>query len=135
MTDATGATVYTSGAIDDQHNVDPEAYFYRSLPTDREGQLVWRHDLFNQTGEASRNVVGPSESDLNEYEFSVPYWAAGPLSISAVLRYRKLNTRYARWALKDDYQKLPVVDMARDFLQLPVRERIEAYQANPIDDI
>jgi len=36
-----------------------------------------------------------------------------------VLRYRKFNPRHARWALKEKYQKLPIIDVARDSVQLP----------------
>ncbi len=44
---------------------------------------------------------------------------------SAVLRYRKLNIKYARWALQDDAIDLPIVDMARDAISIPVRYNAE----------
>lgn len=126
VTDAEGNLVFESGSLDKQLFVDPEAYFYRSLPVDRHGQLVWKHDLFNMVGEVSRNVVKAGESDVVIYQFVVPSWSKGPLSISSSLLYRKLNQRYAKWALGDNYIDLPITEMARAFLSVPVRDREEA---------
>jgi hypothetical protein len=122
VVDATGAAVYTSGAIDEGH-VDPEAYFFRSLPVDRRGKLVWRHDLFNMVGESFRRVIKAGQTDVVAYAFEVPSWAKSPLSITAALFYRKLNERYARWALGDAYVPIPAVNMAWDSLQVPLEVR------------
>jgi len=46
-----------------------------------------------------------------------------PLTITAVLKYRKFNQRYAKWALGDKYRELPIVDVARHSLLVPVREQ------------
>lgn len=127
--DAEGNTIYHSGAMDEYGNVDENAYYYRSLPIDRKGQLVWRHDLFNQVGEVARNVVKAGKSDVVDFSFRVPDWAKGPLQVSAVLRYRKLNERYARWAMAGDYVPIPVIDMARAHISLPVRDQKEILSA------
>jgi len=60
-----------------------------------------------------------------EYTFPIPYWAKSPLTASAVLRYRKLNIKYARWTLQDDTIDLPIVDMARDAISIPVQYKAE----------
>lgn len=128
--DAEGQEVFVSGAIDDEHFLDPKAYNYRSLPVDRHGQIVWRHDLFNMVGKASVNVVKAGESDVIDYQFKVPYWAKSPLSITAQIRYRKFNTRYAQWALQEEYVPLPIVDLDRAFLNIPVRDKLETIDNN-----
>ena len=127
VNDADGRIIFESGAVDEQQNVDPKAYFYRSIPVDRNGQAVWRHDLFNMIGDSYTNIVKSGGSDVVEYRFSVPYWAKGPLTASALLRYRKFNNRYARWVTGSDTPNLPIVDMARSAIQIPVRMRPEAY--------
>lgn len=127
VVDSDGTTVFESGDVDDQDFLDESAYQYRSLPTDRKGEIVWRHDLFNMVGKASVNVIKAGESDLVKYEFFLPYWIKGPISITAQVRYRKFNTRYARWALQEQYQSLPITDLARAFLQVPIREKVEAF--------
>lgn len=59
---AEGQTVYDSGLVDKDNCVDPTAYFYRALAVDRNGALVWRHDLFNMVGESFRRVIKPKNS-------------------------------------------------------------------------
>ena len=103
--------------------VDPEAYFYRSQPIDRSGNQIWQHDLFNRVGETYKNVIAAGESDVVSYNFSVPAWAQSPITITAVLKYRKFNQRYAKWALKEKYRELPIVDIARHSLLVSVREQ------------
>lgn len=123
--DAQGKLVHASGLVDASNAVDPEAYFYRSLPVDRKGQLVWKHDLFNMVGESFRRVIKAGESDIVYNSFVVPAWAKSPLTVTATLKYRKLNDRYARWALKDQYLEIPIIDMAWDSLHIPIKIRKE----------
>jgi hypothetical protein len=126
VVDAQNRVVFESGAIGSDGNVDPQAHFYRTLAINREGKHVWQHDLFNMVGDSYRKVIPSGGSDVVPYEFAVPSWAKGPLTVSAVVRYRKFNNRYARWALKDPTIKLPITDVARDTLLLPLRTRKEA---------
>lgn len=119
--DATGAAIYESGAVGADGAVDPKAVFFKGTATDRFGKEVWRHDLFNMTGESYRRVVKAGASDLARYEFTVPGWATPPLQMTATVQYRKLNNKYARWALADDYIELPVIDVARTTRLVPLR--------------
>ena len=96
-----------------------------ALPVDRNGGLVWKHDLFNMVGESFRRVVKAGESDIVQYSFAIPAWAKSPLTVVATLKYRKLNERYARWALKDQYLEIPIVDLAWDSLSVPIKIRRE----------
>lgn len=123
VTDAQGFPVFESGALNENLDVDAEAHFYRALAIDRTGNHVWKHDLFNMIGERDRNVIPAGKSDIVEYAFVVPTWAKGPLSVTAVLRYRKFNAQYAKWALQDPNVELPIVDVARDAIQLPLRDK------------
>jgi hypothetical protein len=124
--DAEGQVIYRSGDIDENGYVDPNAYFYHAIAIDRNGKHVWRHDLFNMVGESFRRVIKAGMSDVVTVDFSMPGWAKSPITITATLKYRKLNNRYAQWALKEKYTKdLPVVDVAWDTLQIPLRIRRE----------
>ena len=127
--DAQGRLLYESGAVDETNAVDPSAHFYRTIPLDRNGQNVWRHDLFNMVGDNYKKVIPAGGADVAEYSFSIPSWTKGSIVVSAVLRYRKFNNRYARWALKDNEVRLPVVDVARDSITVPVRIKPEIYRA------
>ncbi len=126
VADGQNRVVFESGAVDPQGEVDTAAYFYRSLPVDKEGKLVWRHDLFRVVGDSYRNVIKPGSADVVTYNFTVPSWAKSPLNVGAIVRYRKFNNRYARWALQDATLELPIVDVASDAITIPVRERMEA---------
>lgn len=123
--DATGKTVFESGSINDENVVDPNAYFYHALTVDRKGHLVWRHDLFNMVGESFRRTIKAGDSDIVTYSFHVPSSVKSPITVTATLKYRKLNTQYARWALKENYIDIPIIDMAWDSLNIPIRERKE----------
>lgn len=125
VADAEGRAVYRSGEIGAADDLDPQAHRYLSIPVNRQGKAVWRHDLFNMTGETYRNVIKSGGSDVVEYAFEIPYWAKGPMVVNARLRYRKLNARYARWALKENYRSLPIVDMAHDNIVIEVRREPE----------
>jgi len=123
--DAEGATVFTSGEIGSDNKVDRDAYFYRAQPIDKKGNLVWKHDLFNMVGESFKRVIKAGESDIVAYSFPIPSWTKSPITVTTTLKYRKINDRYARWALKEKYFKIPPVDMARDSLSIPIRIRKE----------
>ncbi|WP_017444941.1 multiheme c-type cytochrome [Gayadomonas joobiniege] len=125
--DAEGHLVYQSGKVDKKGYLDKQAYQYRSLPIDRHGDIVWKHDLFNMVGKASVNVIPAGEADVVKYQFPVPYWAKSPLGINAQVNYRKFNTQYAKWALQDEYQPLPIITLSRAYLAVPIREKQEAY--------
>lgn len=121
IADAQNKSVYTSGQLDNDGFVDPQAHFYRSLPVDRFGKHVWRHDLFNMVGNIYKNSIPSGKSDIVPYTFTVPYWAQSPLTISAVVRYRKFNNRYAHWVFDDRPIKLPITDVASDVISVPLR--------------
>jgi hypothetical protein len=128
--DAQGRPIYESGAINQTPNdVDPSAHFYRTVPVDRNGQHVWKHDLFNMVGDNYKKGIPAGGADVAEYSFSIPNWTKGPIVVGAVLRYGKFNNRYARWALKDEEVRLPIVDMARDSITVSVRMKPELERA------
>lgn len=118
--DAQGQQVFASGLIQPDGFVDPNAYFYKSIPVDRSGNEVWRHDLFNMVGESFRRVIKSGESDIVTYSFPIKPWVKGPLTVAASVKYRKLNQRYAKWALAEHYIDIPAIDMAWDSLEVPI---------------
>ncbi len=127
VTDGQGKEIFKSGFIDQEGFVDKSAYFYRSIPVDRNGKDVWKHDLFNMVGKRYQNTVPAGSTDLVNYNFVIPSWALTPVSISVSLNYRKLNQRYLNWIFDGNPPQLPVVDMARDILQVPIKEQKEAF--------
>lgn len=130
LRDGQNREIYRSGALGQTGMVDPSAYFYKSIPVDRSGAPVWRHDLFNMVGDSFRRIIPSGKSDTVTYSVHVPGWVKSPITIGAVLRYRKFNDRYARWALENDNPVLPVVDMASDSQTVAVRLKPEVTQGD-----
>jgi hypothetical protein len=125
VVDGQNRTVFESGGLAESGEVDGGAYFYKSIPIDRQGNAVWRHDLFNMVGDSFKRVIPAGKSDIVPFEAKVPGWAKSPLTVSAVLRYRKFNPQYAHWALEDASLSLPIVDMAAESLAVAVRIKPE----------
>ena len=121
VTDADNQTVYESGALNDALELDKTAHIYHSIPVDRTGKAIWKHDLFRMVGDSYKNVIAAGKSDIKDYRFTVPSWAKEPLTATVIVKYRKFNQRYARWALDHERPVLPVVEMARDALTLPLK--------------
>jgi hypothetical protein len=121
--DAQGDEVYLSGGIDEKGQVDKNAHFYRSLPIDKAGKLIWRHDLFNMVGNSFKRVIPAGKSDLATFSFDIAPWIKSPITVVATLKYRKLNNQYARWALQKNYIEIPVIDMAWDSISIPIKIR------------
>jgi putative effector of murein hydrolase LrgA (UPF0299 family) len=125
LTDGQSRTIFESGNLEENGEVAPSAYHYRSIPIDRLGNPVWKHDLFNMVGDSFKRVIPAGKSDIVPYQAKIPGWAKSPLTISAVVRYRKLNPQYARWALDDRNVDLPIVDMAGESLTVPIHIKPE----------
>lgn len=125
VADAQNRTIFESGKMNTNHEVDSKAHFYRSIPIDRNGKHVWKHDLFNMAGTQYKNTIPPGEADIVEYPFEVPYWAKSPLTISASIRHRNFNQKYARWALQNEQIDLPIVDVAQETITIPLRHKPE----------
>ena len=121
VTDADNREVYRSGALNEALELDKTAHTYHAIPVDRQGKHIWKHDLFRMVGDAYKNVIAAGKSDIKEYTFTVPAWAKEPLTATAIVKYRKFNQRYARWALDHPKPVLPIVDMARDSLTIPLK--------------
>jgi len=128
--DSSNRLIFESGGLDNKLFVDPEAHFYRSIPIDRHGKAVWRHDLFNMIGDSYKKTIPSGQSDIVKYQFKIPSWVKPPVIINATLKYRKFNQRYAEWVFKTPGISLPIVNMATQSISIPIRIRPEATSVN-----
>jgi len=117
--------VYSSGLLGQDNHVDKNAYFYRALVVDRSGDPVWKHDLFNMVGDSYKNFIPAGGADVVNYSFKIPFWVKSSVTVTATVRYRKLNQKYAEWALKQPNIKLPIIDLSRSSVTIPIRKRPE----------
>lgn len=112
VTDQDGKVVYTSGARDQGHFIEPGAFMFKAEPVDQYGNLIDKHNLWEMVGVRYRRSMFPGFSDKAEYAFSCPSIMkketgatkpipqtefafsadkAGELHVSAKLLYRKFD--------------------------------------------
>jgi len=108
--DERGATVFQTGTVDANGFIEPGAFLFKTEPVDQYGNLIDRHNLWEMVGVRNRRSLFPGFSDTaqfaftcptaartrgtpgpmtRQYEFPAP--AAGRLTVSARLRYRKVD--------------------------------------------
>ncbi|HEX5139005.1 MAG TPA: multiheme c-type cytochrome [Planctomycetota bacterium] len=110
VTDAKGAEVFRSGAVDADGRVDPGAVMYHSVLLDAKGEvtyLPWRAVKM-----AKEKLLPPKETVIEKWEVGVPAGAEGPLQVAALLRYRAAPQEVMDALFGKDRFDLRIVDMA-----------------------
>lgn len=109
VTDADGQEIYRSGALDAEHNIDPEAVIFHANAVDAEGNHTvkpWEIVRFE-----SINTIPPKGSATERYAFLVPENLTGDLKVTVKLRYRSYPQAVANALLGEGAPVLPIVDM------------------------
>lgn len=135
MVDSEGSLVFQSGTLDENGNLDEQAHIYRALEVDKFGKIVNKHNLWDMIGHVYVKIIPPGETDIATYDIDVPYWVKGNLTVMARLRYRKFNQWYTNWALERTDVRLPIVDMARDSITIPVKNKRKQEKAEQLGAI
>jgi hypothetical protein len=120
VTDATGAEVFRSGAIDGDGRVDPAAVMYHSVLVDGKGEvtyLPWRAVKM-----AKEKILPPKTKMDERYEVRVPEGAKGPLAVEATLRYRAAPQEVLDQLFGKGRFALRIVDMASAQGKVPFAE-------------
>jgi tetratricopeptide (TPR) repeat protein len=119
-----GREIAHSGAMaspDDRGPVDPWAHFINVLMLDRQGNRINRRnpqDIFTPLYD---HQIGPGAAAVIHYRLDVPPDVAGPVELSARVRYRKFDYEYVRLVHGgNEPPKLPVIDLCEDAVILPV---------------
>ncbi len=128
VTDGQGRQIFSSGSMGSNQHVDPSAHFFRSRFSSASGTPIFHHDLFNVASSSDQNIIPAGGSDFAKYTLSIPQWAKSPLTITSVLRYRKFNRDYTQFVFPDNPPVLPITDMARDALSIPLLRRENSAQ-------
>lgn len=120
VTDALGTVLVSSGWLDKEHNIEPEAVVYNSSAMDKDGHHTikpWEVVRFEYN-----KTIQPKGSATETYSFAVPDKSKFPLTATAVLRYRSYPQKVANMLLGKDAPVLPIVDMARDKVEITALE-------------
>jgi hypothetical protein len=109
VTDANGNTVFHSGAIGEDGDVDSEAVMYHTVFADKEGNPT--HKPWLAESLLSDRRIPPRETDLARYSFDAGE-AATPLRVQATLNYRTASQSYVDEVMGSDAIEIPVIGMA-----------------------
>ena len=98
--DATGETIFRSGAVEDdgRGQVDPGAHFYRSYQLDGEGNPIDKRNAWQARSVLYVHQIPPGAADVVHYRMRIPPGAKGPIHVTAKLNYRKFTQYYTQFA-------------------------------------
>jgi Flp pilus assembly protein TadD len=121
--DGAGHTIMDSGAIAPDGTLDPTAHSFTNRLVNIRGTLNDLHQVWDTRVIAFNNSIVSGRSQIVRYEFKVPGDAAGPISITAKVNYRRFNQHFMDFGMGKHYE-MPVVEIAS-------RTRTLALGANP----
>jgi tetratricopeptide (TPR) repeat protein len=121
---AGGAVIARNGATanpDDRGPVDEWSHFINVLMLDRNGNRINRRNPQDIFTPLYNKQIGPGAAAVVHYRLDVPANVAGPVELTARVRYRKFDYEYMKIVHGGkEPPKLPVVDMCSDTVTLPV---------------
>jgi tetratricopeptide (TPR) repeat protein len=121
--DAAGRTLMDSGALEPDGTLDPRAHSFTNRMVNTRGTLNDLHQVWDTRVIAYNNTIASGRSQIVRYQFKVPQDAAGPITVTAKVNYRRFNQHFINFVMGKHYD-MPVVEMA-------LRTRTLALGANP----
>ena len=110
VTDAVGAMLFESGALDAKGDVDPGARMYNIVLADKDGNHTANVALADHVESDSR--IPPKGQAVETYSLTAPFRALTGLTITATLKYRSASQALINSLLGTAAPTLPVIDMA-----------------------
>lgn len=124
VVDGQNNEIYHSGGLDEDGYVKPEnTRFFFTLGLNRKGMLIDKHNLWHMIGHAYKKTIPSGQTDISTHVFRIPYWAKGDITVMARVRYRRFNKWYTDWVFEGRDARLPIIDMGRDTLSVPIRNQ------------
>ena len=118
-TDATGHVLMHSGKLEPNGNLDPRAHSFTNRLINVKGQLNDLHQVWNNRVVAYNNTIASGRSQIVRYQFQLPKDAAGPITITATVNYRRFNQHFIDFGMGKHYEE-PVVEMVSRVRSLTV---------------
>ncbi|MGB6367626.1 MAG: multiheme c-type cytochrome, partial [Thermoanaerobaculia bacterium] len=109
VVDANGTEIYSSGAVDDAGEIEPNAAIFRTVLGDESGNPTWR--MWEATHILYDHRIPPKGYRVERYAAYVPPDTGLPLTVRATLRYRSVSPQLAKELLADEAPPIPVIDM------------------------
>ncbi|MGC8550919.1 MAG: hypothetical protein ACP5M4_14615 [Acidobacteriaceae bacterium] len=121
--DAHGNVVFHSGELTPENHIEKGTIVIRSIGVNVDGKQIRRHHLWNYAGTMFKRSIPPGDSDMFNYEFTVPKNVDSPLHVTAVLRYRKANQYFINFVFPGKTLKLPTTNLSSSMATIYVAER------------
>ena len=111
-----------SGALGQDGDVDPWAYFLNAYLLDRDGNRIERRNVQDIFVALYNHQIPPGAAAVVHYALEVPPDAAGAIRVDAAVRYRKFDTRFFGHVQGEDFRgnDLPIATLAADVVTLPL---------------
>ena len=109
ITDAKGKTIFKSGGLDKNGNIEKEAVVYYTQLGNKKGEPVVNVALADRILYDHR--IPPKGYLIEKFAFQIPPDAVSPLTVNATLKYRSASQSLAKVLFKEDAPVIPVIDM------------------------
>jgi tetratricopeptide (TPR) repeat protein/HAMP domain-containing protein len=109
--DAAGRTLMHSGGLLPDGTLDPSVHSFTNRLINDRGTLNDLHQVWDTRVVAYNNTIASGRSQIVRYQFKVPDDAAGPITLTAKVNYRRFNQHFINFVMNGRYD-MPVVEMA-----------------------
>ncbi len=109
--DATGKVLHDSGFLQPSGDLDHDAHSFTNRLINVSGKLNDLHQVWTNRVVAYNNTIQSGRSQLVRYTFQMPPAAAGPVTVTATVRYRRFDQHFIDFGMGKHFIQ-PIVDMA-----------------------
>jgi len=117
--DASGRILHQSGFIKPDGNLDERAHSFTNRLVNVKGGLNDLHQVWTNRVVAYNNTIQSGRSQLVRYSFIMPPASAGPITITATVKYRRFDQHFVDFGMNRHYEQ-PIVDMSAETRTLVV---------------
>lgn len=116
ITDKHNRLLYSSGSVNKNGDIEPNAVIFQTVLGDSNGLPVINIALADRVLFDKR--IPPKGYAIENYTFFIPGYVADTLQIKAILRYRSTSQSFANLTLEEKAPIIPIVDMAQTILDI-----------------
>ena len=123
-TDERGNVLMRSGFIKPDGMLDESAHVYKAILLDEDARPITRHQIWLTNVVGYNNAIPAGRSDIARFRFRLPEnletRSAAPITLRAVVNYRRFVQEYTDYVLKRQNRKLtlPIVQMAESEVKI-----------------
>jgi tetratricopeptide (TPR) repeat protein len=124
--DAQGTVLAESGFIRPDGNLDPSAHSFTSRLINVKGELNDLHQIWHNRVLAYNNTIQSGRSQLVRYRFRLPKDAAGAVTLTATVKYRRFNQHFIDYAMAAKHYAMPAIEIAAETKTVKMGENASA---------